>query len=36
MMNEEELKAELRFVMPPTGAQADRFKDFIASKYNSK
>ena len=27
------LRAKLKFVMPPTSAQADRFKDFIASKY---
>ena len=28
------LKAKLKFVMPPSSAQADRFKDFIASKYD--
>ena len=33
MMNEGMLKAVLRFVMPPSSAQADRFKDFIASEY---
>lgn len=33
MMNERMLKAVLRFVMPPSSAQADRFKDFIASEY---
>ncbi len=32
-MNERMLKAVLRFVMPPSSAQADRFKDFIASEY---
>ena len=36
MMDDRTLKAELRFVMPPTGAQAGRFKDFIASKYDVK
>ncbi len=36
MMDDKTLKAKLRFVMPPTGAQTDRFKDFIASKYNIK
>lgn len=36
MMNDGTLKAKLKFVMPPTTAQADRFKDFIASKYDVK
>lgn len=36
MMNDGTLKAKLKFVMPPTNAQADRFKDFIASKYDAK
>ncbi|MBQ7583146.1 MAG: F0F1 ATP synthase subunit alpha [Lachnospiraceae bacterium] len=36
MMKDGTLKARLKFVMPPTAAQADRFRDFIASKYNVK
>lgn len=34
MMNGTRLKAKLRFVMPPSSAQAGRFKAFIASRYN--
>ena len=36
MMNDGMLKARLKFVMPPTGAQTEKFKDFIASKYDVK
>lgn len=36
MMNDKTLKARLIFVMPPSSTQADRFKEFIASKYNIK
>ena len=34
-MSEKVLKAKLRFVMPPTAAQAAKFKDFIAAKYGT-
>ena len=34
MMSEKILKAKLRFVMPPNSTQADRFKAFIASRYD--
>ena len=36
MMDKKTLKARLIFVMPPSSAQADRFKEFIASKYDIK
>ena len=36
MMNDVTLKARLKFVMPPTAAQTDRFKEFIASRYDVK
>ncbi|MCR5410079.1 MAG: F0F1 ATP synthase subunit alpha [Lachnospiraceae bacterium] len=35
MMNEKKLRATLRYVMPPSTAQAGRFREFIASKYDT-
>ena len=34
-MSEKVLKAKLRFVMPPTAAQAAKFREFIAAKYDT-
>ncbi len=33
-MTEKRLEARLKFVMPPSSAQEDRFKEFIASEYH--